>query len=73
MPVWHPCQYLRSVVVQLKQVHILEWGSGKVAINLCLIYVFHRPPLTVRSGSGRNSDQDWADRMQEVQAWCQGS
>jgi hypothetical protein len=57
----------------LKQVHILEWGSGNVVINLDLIYVCHQPPLTIRSGSGRNSDQDWADRMQEVRVWCQDS
>ncbi len=53
--------------------HILEWGLGNVAINHCLIYVCHRPPLTIRSGSGKIFDQDWADRMQEVGAWCQDS
>ncbi len=40
--------------MQLKQVHILECGSGDVAINHCLINVCNQPPLTIRSGSGKN-------------------
>jgi hypothetical protein len=42
---------------------------NKSVFNLCM----HQLPLTVRRGSGKNSDQDWAECMQEVRAWCQDS